>query len=337
MLPYDILRILVRLISPTDTVRVLSTCKELHSYMIDEGIWQELCAPYGVATRDIFPDATFFEIYSAILHKYGPLLGLWASDRPYFGSIIEFRLDPSARCISGEIWKFHQPSTRLDLVEGSLAIPSPPKFYRLLTITLPSTPTPRRADLHWHTARDAIPYFVRSLDDLGDVIPTLRVLSQTDESLWVSSSSGDISRLPDFPDPNECPWYDANRGLPRLKVEPAPTSCAQDPEIIQLPVISMYMARSEAVKPAAMTICSSLLDPIDVFLRHEPPLIGNTWTIPIDPSKPHPADVEPIFHRRFYPLRLPTTMERNPTTADWQPSSLEGIWLGSYQIGRAHV
>ncbi|KIP07837.1 hypothetical protein PHLGIDRAFT_35277 [Phlebiopsis gigantea 11061_1 CR5-6] len=340
MLPYDILRILVRLVSAADIAQLFSTCRKLYSYMKDEAIWRELCAHYGVATRDMFPDATFFEIYSGILHKYGPLLGLWASDHPYFGSIVEFRLDVSAHCISGELWQFYiPPRTRAALIAFATMSDSPndepslPKPCRLLTITLPSTPTPRRAHLLWH-----IDHSIPLHNNYDGAVPTLRVLSQTDESLYICDNSGDASRLPEFPDPHNRPWYDSDRGLPRLKVEPAPTSCTQDPLLVQSHLVFVYMARTEAMKPAAISICPSVLYPIDVFAPHEPLLTGTFEdSRTIDISKPHPADAEPIFHRRFYPLRLPAIAGCDPSDEDWRPSCLEGLWLGTYRTHETEV
>ena len=103
-LPYDVLRILARLIDGADVTHVLSTCKDLHLHMKDDAIWQEHCSRYQIT--DLPPGTTFFLIYSEVAHKYGPLLGLWACDHPYYGFVVEFRLATDGHSIVGETWQF---------------------------------------------------------------------------------------------------------------------------------------------------------------------------------------------------------------------------------------
>lgn len=110
-LPYDIVRTLCTIMSAPDIASMLATCKSLHVHMLDETIWKAFCTPHGV--EDLV-NTSFYRFYSGILYKYGPLLGLWASDRPYTGGIIEFRIDKEIQGIVGECWIYpDQYSTNL--------------------------------------------------------------------------------------------------------------------------------------------------------------------------------------------------------------------------------
>ena len=105
-LPYDLIRPLCTLLSTSDIVHMLMTCKTLYAYKSDDAIWQEQCMRYGVSRAEDLGGGTFFRIYSGILHTYGPLLGLWASDQLFTGSIIEFRIDRARKAIV-EIGRAH--------------------------------------------------------------------------------------------------------------------------------------------------------------------------------------------------------------------------------------
>ena len=91
------------MLSGRDVSALLLTCKNLHGLYGDEAIWQELCGRHGVFDPTTLGETSFRTLYTELLFAYGGLLGLWASDHPYRGSIIEFRVDTTSRAIVGEV------------------------------------------------------------------------------------------------------------------------------------------------------------------------------------------------------------------------------------------
>ncbi|KIP07834.1 hypothetical protein PHLGIDRAFT_407495 [Phlebiopsis gigantea 11061_1 CR5-6] len=323
LLPYDILRILTRLIDGAEVVHVLSTCKTLHVYLKDDAIWQDQCARYYVTDRGLFSGETFFFIYSEVVHKYGPLLGLWASDNPYRGSVVEFRLDANAHGITGEVWQFRSGLSAA--ATQSRHVPNLPGYHRFVTISL--SPITRQVQTRWHSYQDnddSVPF------ESADRLLSFHVLSATNESQYYYHITGS-SRLPDFPDPDQRPWYDDTRGLPRVQTEPAPMSSAVNPSFTPCCPF-LYTAQTEAVKPAALSISYNDRRFPDVHAiwglgAHIGTMFHDLRSFDLNGTIPRPG---PLFLSRFYPLRFPSTVGDNPADDGWRPSTLEGIWLGPY-------
>ncbi|KAH9928060.1 uncharacterized protein B0H18DRAFT_1118081 [Fomitopsis serialis] len=111
--PYDVLTEILILLPATDIVRLLSTSRTLRSYLQEEPIWRTLSRAYGVTDVSNYGGRSFYTVYTRLLHKYGPLLGLWAGEHAFSGHIVEFRLDEGSAqrqaCIIGEFWRFRKP------------------------------------------------------------------------------------------------------------------------------------------------------------------------------------------------------------------------------------
>lgn len=322
-LPYDILRVVLRSLDGSDVAHLFFTCKILYNFMRDEGIWREQCARYGLTDQALFNNATFREIYTLVLHVCGPLLGLWASDHPYRGSIIEFRYDEGYKGIVGEVWRFWVRQTVFDTI-NTWHIPKLPEYFAFFSVSLPSTQSPRQAVVNWHIHHNGVEYFGPADDSFP--VPTMHVLSETDESLYIRYHSG-TCRLPEFPDPDLMAWYDHTRGLPRLPVEPSPTSGGQSPELLPS-VAFLYMSRTTVRKPAALAFPPPVPSAPEPFALHEPRLqLQDLRSLDLGGSAPRRGQP---FCRRFYPLCCPATEGDDPVDDKWSPASLEGMWLGAY-------
>ncbi|EKM54943.1 uncharacterized protein PHACADRAFT_255176 [Phanerochaete carnosa HHB-10118-sp] len=329
-LPYDVLRVLLRLLSGSDIAHVLTTCNSLYTLMDDDGVWQEQCARYKFTDRSIFDDATYREIYTLVLHTYWPLLGLWASDHPYRGSVIEFRYDVDYKGIVGEVWRWWAQPPGFDAMD--LTVPKLPEYFVFFSVSLSASNTPRRAVISWHIHHNGVGYFGSPSNFLA--APTMHVLSETDQSLYLRYSAV-ICRLPDFPNPDLMVWYDRTRGPPRLKVEQAPvTSKVQNIGLINA-VAFLYMAQTAVTKPAALVFHPPEPGGPEIFARHELPLQAQDLrSFDFGGSEPRRG---PPFYRRFYPLRSPVLDGDDPTDERWAPASLEGIWLGAYATHSTEV
>lgn len=105
-------------LSAQDVINFLSTCRAYYSTIGNDTIWRIFSSrDYGVDDLSIFRDYhtdperfTFRTVYTRFLHAYGPLLGLWASDHPFRGNILEFRIMTKEEYpglgIIGEVWRF---------------------------------------------------------------------------------------------------------------------------------------------------------------------------------------------------------------------------------------
>lgn len=323
-LPYDLIRILCLLLDGKDIVSVLSTCKALHTHVRDESIWREVCARYGLESPEIFGTESYFRIYSCVLHTFGALLGLWASDLPYLGTIIEFRFDAEYQGIVGEIWKF----TRHNILVMDMSVwrdPSLPHYAVVLSITLPSQSTEApHAQINWH---DAPNYERRGRGGLPPGQELLHVLDETNESLYFyHDHHPSRSLIPDFPAPNAS-WYDGGRGMPRLRPKPSPRSRALLREDAY-----MCMSRTEHAKPRALVMYNPNLG--SHHLGPHDPLRQHDMRIAIPDLRneglaPESHNTIP-FTRRFYPMRSVQHAGQDPEDERWQPESLEGLWLGAY-------
>lgn len=325
-LPYDILRLLCSILDGVEVARLLSTCKALHMHYQDEAIWWEQCARHNVHDRALFAGATFFEVYSQVLHTYAPLIGLWASDHPYRGGVIEFRFDASAHGLVGEVWRFPNVHTVAHAFE-SWQTPKLPEYFTFMSITLPPPPpanAPRRAQLSWHLQQNGAEHF--GPGDAFLAVPTLRVLAPTHEALHLHYHAG-TCRLPDFPAGAGAPWYDAARGLPRLRVEASPASRALNAALIPAAAF-LHMQAGPHAKPAALVVAPGEPGQPEPFRLHEPRLqVQDLRNYDLGGDEPR-RGLE--FHRRFYPLRMPVLDGDDPADERWRPESLEGIWLGAY-------
>lgn len=262
-LPYDLIRLLCKALSGSDVVNLLMTCKSLYAHMSDDSIWRELCTRYGVDNPDELGGGAFFHIYSGILHTYGPLLGLWASDRPFMGGIIEFRIDGEKRGIIGEIWDFE------GVRDHGLTPPMPPDYRTFVMINLPlpaNAQVPQRATLSWPKGMSRRPSWLA-----GETRePFLRVLSATNQAVHIRYR-GEFTRHPDFPDLCVDAWFARGRELPRLRVRPSPVHSADGEQPGRgHRHMEMYPVLGFARKPPSLCIEPGNHPLLRYFLEHIP-------------------------------------------------------------------
>ncbi|TCD65921.1 hypothetical protein EIP91_001989 [Steccherinum ochraceum] len=146
-IPFDILVQICAHLSGADIVNLLSTCRSLRAHVREESIWAELCSRYEITDLSAFhlhgERRTFYTVYTELLHSYGPLLGLWASDNPFQGSILQFRIVTESREVGwegivGEILKFRLPS-------DDAMVPILPDYWECIRIELLPPPVDRAA------------------------------------------------------------------------------------------------------------------------------------------------------------------------------------------------
>ncbi|KAH9950327.1 hypothetical protein B0H21DRAFT_567996 [Amylocystis lapponica] len=314
-LPYDILFELFTLLAATDIVHLLSTSRALRALASDEFIWKHLSARYGLIDITHFGGRSFYSVYAGLLHTYGSLLGLWASDFPYAGEILQFSLDMGSDHrsggIIGELWKF--PALEPEEV-GPLEIADLPTYRRIvrigfghpISLETQSEPFDGRARLfccsrwnsgseHWHMAR-------------------LNVMSETNQSIFLHTRLGQFPH-PEFPDTVEHPWYDAQRPFPRLSQTPQDTVDQTECVIRTLHprVPTVYTAPGVRTKPRAISITCS-----DDCFRQQWPFLGFQNDLP--------------FHSRYYPVRADIQPGVEPWSEHWNPLTLSGLWLGAYGL-----
>ncbi|KAA1470746.1 hypothetical protein DENSPDRAFT_836622 [Dentipellis sp. KUC8613] len=324
-LNYDVLLAICHYLAGDDVAHLLSTCHALHPHYRHDTTWRQLCQPYGL--KDISSSEvwnSFYDAYTQVLHRYGALVGVWASDHPYRGNVLEFRLDVKSGCLIGEIWYF-----------GNEA------FHPLLNMQVPRLPQYRtvfRIGFDDDSGQTYIAPKVYPSQNWADdtsheiFVPSLHLLAETYEEVVLYHPSFPKSPLPQFPAPGSR-WYDHERGLPPMDVEPSPNSSLvmTAPPSSLPPHGAVSMAPGRTLKPAALCIVPpSLLDPEHMY---EPRfLLTDFRHVRADgsPMRDYTARTCTGFYPRYYPLRMPVYEGLDPADEDWDPSSLEGLWLGAY-------
>ena len=330
-LPYDIFLDLFIYLDPEDICCLLQVSKLIYVYASDEGIWRMLASRQGINDLTNFGQHTWYEVYTGLLHKYGGLLGLWGSDYPFRGNILECRINEDGTWygILGEVWKFPSATEQDDARDPCL--PSYAETFRIeLAPHRDSTEgkTSKRRDFPaiWYPENEeAQPY--------SDDTPSLLLLSSTNQASFIHvpapGSSHYRSQLPDFPALGSV-WHDRLRDMSRFP-RSTPDEYFTVDQIFAPGVLDrsgyFYLAQVDYTFPEALTIdippqCRTQMD------LHRP-------RVPrfLD-------DFRFITHRwrtggrqnitdRYYPIRkAPGTVES--TRTDWHPRNLEGLWLGAY-------
>lgn len=317
-LPYDVLFELFQHLSAVDITALLSTCKNARKHAQDSSIWQRFCSEYGLRSVARFGGLSFYTVYTQLLYPYGPLLGLWASDHPYRGNVIEFRLIPGDEHeqggIIGEVWRLRQHPARY---------PLHPDYVRALKIGFDAPFVPSPTPAAGGSSSPQVP-----------VVPKARISCSTvppiDDAHWHSTYLEVVPRTsygyfmqgyrrafthPDFPG-TDAPWYDTQRGYPRLKMS-IPVLIDQRELVriypaVRLPII--FASTTPHIKPAGLSIhCSGGDD--RCTQTHQPAL-------PFDDLSTAPP--------RYYPLRRSIRDGVEPTSASFAVESLEGLWLGAF-------
>ncbi|KAI0761401.1 hypothetical protein BC629DRAFT_1545610 [Irpex lacteus] len=314
-LPNELVCMLSTYMPATDIVQLLSSCKAMHIYMSEEAIWRRFCIHYGVDDPSDLGSSSYFEIYSVLLHKYGPLIGLWAGDLPFLGSIIEFRVDARARAIVGETWILLPTSDAWVLDSTDKRRPPLPEYDLFLSISLPSGESskvslPKKASLSWRMD-DGDTEEMSVVTDASH-FPTLRVLSEIKAATYLRCQDpllpDGFCQHPLFPHDVDDVWYDASRGLPRIGMEPSPQPLASTPGLSSLLsegsfAEALFTAGGDIARPKAF------LKALLPSNRHQ--IQGAIADLRDQDTTPSPNGL-------------------SPTDAEWSPASLDGIWLGDY-------
>ncbi|KAI0086239.1 hypothetical protein BDY19DRAFT_996138 [Irpex rosettiformis] len=333
-----------------DVVHLLSTCRALHAFMAEEAIWRYYCVLYGVQDPAQLGGHTFFQVYSGLLHTYGPLLGLWASDEPFIGGVSEFRVDAEHKVIIGEEWWMgHNRRTSRGLLDL-------PQYTPFVSISLPSP----RESFEGHPSRPDSPKFAWRLltagnktgplaDILGPQVEpdgspsaSFHLLSPTDANTFIVYYR-EYSSLPDFPGWPET-WYDSRRQLPRFPLEPSPTTRTIRPDIAEgwldyreSKTPTVYTAKGPRIRPKAICIKRHGVDtPYDLLDVRSFPDNYQMGFMLNKQVKLSPSGIG-FNTERLYPLRSDRRVGQDPTDELWDPASLEGLWFGDYDVNGTEI
>ncbi|KAH8091049.1 cytochrome P450 [Cristinia sonorae] len=362
-IPVELLYHIFRYISVSDIVNVLSVSSFYRPLVADETIWRDLCSRYGVhdltSLRIHDPNRSYFTVYTQLLHAYGPLLGLWASDNPFQGNVIEFRVVTESREVGwegivGEVWRF--PSFE--------RMPMQPDYYEFLRIGFP-TPSDgveveeSSMSLRFTQVIHSNSGTFHNTTSLYQVSPScLHLNAPHKQAFYLCDGppykSHKPSLHPRFPPPAlKDLWYDPAR-LPRLTPHYTRlTDLQKFLRKVRWNILTMndehilYFApanRGTTPQPASITIVppyaeeelyDSLLSPqrdssvIDI--REEVPkaftksgarsFVGHYFSLP---NVPRPPCIQEPSEETTNPDNQPSTHE------DPDFRSLEGLWLGAY-------
>ncbi|KAH8099624.1 hypothetical protein BXZ70DRAFT_894664, partial [Cristinia sonorae] len=295
-LPFELLLQIFTYLPGHDIISLLSTCHSYYIFSRDETIWLELCTRYGVrdlAAAGFHNHTSHFTVYTELLHTYGPLLGLWASDRAFNGGIMEFRVVRESREVGwegivGEVWSYSTPSEVIsaDYTENVRIQILPPDYHHTRTTELEGAPP--RVNSDGGADSDSEP--------VGD--------NSLIRSYWVARDSG-----------NHQPTLIPSPSVPLRVDSPLAQTiryCAYLP--MPSPGFPIDERDSSANPPFPMVWC---LDGWLSSSRRFSPREGRYY--PIRSPKP--------LHRRRSVSSTSTSISE---TDDWTPASSQGLWLGSY-------
>ncbi|EIW62655.1 uncharacterized protein TRAVEDRAFT_112541 [Trametes versicolor FP-101664 SS1] len=323
LLPFDIIHTLLEFTPIIDLVHLCSTCKSLRAHLKNDSVWRRECLSYGVRDLTYFGGQSAYSVFARLLHPYGPLIGLWANDAPFYGKILEFRLfngnETEQGGIIGEVWT--SPSM------APADSPAPPTYVRAVKLSFESD-TDTDADANTDSdspdpspgVQDATG-IVNIFCDQGTSPPSrhrssIVRLSATNLGKFLQFYRRKVN-LPDFP-PHISPWYDTHRALPHTPELPETT--AHHRELIKLfpaaRLPAVFVAPTAVLKPAAISIrCARPAAQCACFALHATALpFAN-----LDARTP-----------RYYPLKSAIIHGADPAADAWSVAALDGIWYGSY-------
>ncbi|OJT06681.1 hypothetical protein TRAPUB_2466 [Trametes pubescens] len=315
-LPFDIIHTLLEFTDIIDLVNLCSTCKSLRAHLKNDSIWRRECLSYGVRDLTYFGGQSAYAVFARLLHPYGPLIGLWANDSPFYGKILEFRLfngdETEQGGIIGEVWT--SPSM------APADSPAPPTYARAVKLSFERADADADSPDPCPGAKDSAGT-VNVFCDQGTTPPSrhrssLVRLSATNLGKFLQFYRRKVN-LPDFP-PHISPWYDTRRALPHTPELPETT--AHHRELIKLfpaaRLPAVFVAPTAVLKPAAISIrCarSSAQCPCQALHATTLPFAN------LDARTP-----------RYYPLKSVILSGADPSADAWSVAVLDGIWYGSY-------
>jgi len=375
-LPYELRFQIITFLQPLDILNLLCTSKTLYAHIRDEPIWRYLSLKHGVKNLTDFPGRSFFVVYTRLLHTFGGLIGLWASDYPFRGNVLEFRVVSAKegwQGIVGEVWRFPRPG---DDEEDMDAIRLP-HYYQCLRISLEDYDSSESSDLQVSKSPGSECYTKLTRLDWGELPDRftmvsvglrtpfydthLKLLSPTRQSMFLhfsplghllNETTPTLSEHPDFPQnlssettPNlYSAWYDQSRSPPRIRE--TPSSSKDNTSLTQSPIyrrtMFLFVATSQAEKPAAITLPYTRFHLPNSLSLHAPPMWIPDLRHVDSPQDFHTGEIIPT---RYYPLRFPQHFLHEGVNIDfeeevvsnWEVKQLEGIWLGAYSIHGTEV
>ncbi|EMD32576.1 hypothetical protein CERSUDRAFT_118615 [Gelatoporia subvermispora B] len=322
--PYEMVHEVTTYLPLSDIMTLSYTCRELYYPVIqDESIWQRFCYLYGVMDLAPFGGRTFRTLYTRWLHRYGPLLGLWASDNILRGSVIEFRIAPNKwdpdgiPVIVGEAWSVEHHTT------GPPG-PTHPRYIEFVQIGFHLTQ--QSADEVTTTWRVNSEELVMLPWHTYDVTPEWELGKVFSRRSYVLLQNGEATPHPTLCDvhPGDGrPWHDANREALRVQTLQ---------HIYEQPGAFLEGGSSDLEASSSRTLTYKVVPTERAALCiNAPHWCRNTaqWAL-IAPFS-HVVEVAMLNSPpRFYPLRMHTETGMDPTLPDWHVDTLHGLWLGDY-------
>lgn len=290
MLPSElILEIMVHLSFHVELFDFASCCKQFSVHLRENYLWQLLCKDFGIDDLSRFPKGlTYRKLYTELLHVYVPTLGIWASDAPYRGNLIEFfyffgdeENDPG---VYGDVWDFDPPDILQDEQGRIVRGPHQPIKIRNMRIVF--------AHNHPEEPSVVIDCMHQPYDEAesGPHTIALQVIAPHTQSIMLRAHRRSFQH-PSFPGPVS-PWHDnEHRRVPRL---PAIVS---RPVIDSSPTVFIYPAAKLPVLYTAPASDRSLTPPGLIVRSNEP--ICRSWhtpRVPIENILPFPPTYFPLRH-----------------------------------------
>ncbi|KAH8099657.1 hypothetical protein BXZ70DRAFT_942755 [Cristinia sonorae] len=366
-LPFELLLHIFSYLPGNDIIQTLSISRSYRTLVADEIIWRELCTRYDVRDLTPFrrhdPRRSFYTVYTQLLHKYGPLLGLWTSDNPFQGNVLEFRVvteDAGWEGIVGEVWRFqarHErtPSlpdyfecVRIELTPSSTSVTDKPDGSSDETLTTRSyyeTRSPKFTRVVHHQ-----PIGEHKKPTLCNASPgCIRLNAPHSQGIYLYDGPPELGFTPSlhplYPPPRFQDWLDPAR-LPRLPAHKEPTIDLSEhldhvpwSEHEQTPLLYFAPTDPDVTLPQSITIVpvltgveTSLYDALLAPQRD----MSVTDIRRVVFSAFAQTDCRP-FSPHYFPLHIPSRATQTPSPASPKLQELEGIWLGAYSSDGTEV
>jgi hypothetical protein len=350
-LPLELLLKLLDILPASDTVSLLSTCRPLHVHARSDHVFAPLCARYGVYSADAFPTSyrSFYAVYTRLLHAFGPLIGLYASDSPYSGSILRLRYEEkdgngevhgqTGPGIVGEMWSFLHNPTLEALLEGDgvhdpwkVGKPVPRQLFRIGFPALDETDANDKVsevmqEVAMHNlilclespAHAQVVCFRKRPENIHPAVLGLSPprVSRRRIAMQIRRED-DLIIHPDFP-PAHSPWLDTQRHFHAVRLlteDVFPSNVSRDAVLSRLEAFRREIYFKETSP-----------EPGDALSRwHDRFISIHCECFGVD--SPDSALLGPT---RFYPIRSDVWTEPpRQDTPFVDPRPLRGLWMGDY-------
>ncbi|TCD65930.1 hypothetical protein EIP91_001998 [Steccherinum ochraceum] len=364
-IPFELVLQILSFLACDDILSFFATCRSYRQLMSNESVWHELCGRFGVHDLAPFrlhdPNRTFKTVYTELLHAYGPLLGIWASNYPFVGNVIEFRVvakeqNAGWEGIVGEVWHFPRD------VGDSMSAPSAPDYHEFLRIELLSSVDSgtngrlTRFLWKWHnTDEDGLPTTGTMLANPSDNPLILNGPNEHQFYVFDSREPDSVSMHPEFPPLHlradtpshprvkfrDMKSFTVHMATPQalptglLYVAPASSFVSAEPETMPA-IVPHSLHLNLPPDSAESALIQSLLSP--PYLQDFLGALGMVGFGFGDGASPPSSS---LYSGRYFPLKLPTP-SRAAERSDHPdrgvpPRELTGLWLGFYETHGTEV